>query len=110
MKKEEYQQLTIDELNYELQNGGRFVIYAWTLSFLILTQKRPSSDVYFLRKDEYAIKHGWPYLIASLFLGWWGIPWGPIYTIQSIFYAFTGKDVTQEVIDNWNGASKDNNG
>lgn len=110
MKKEEYQRLTIDELNYVLQDGGRFVIYTWTLSFLIMTQKRPSKDVYLLRKDEYAIKHGWPYLLASLFLGWWGIPWGPIYTIQSIFYAFTGKDVTQEVIDNWNRTSKDNMG
>jgi hypothetical protein len=33
-----------------------------------------------LRKE---IKRG---MIMSLFLGWWGIPMGPIKTIQSIFY------------------------
>jgi hypothetical protein len=34
-----------------------------------------------------------------MLLGWWGIPWGPIYTIQSFWVNFTGgRDVTREII------------
>lgn len=102
MAPEEYRNMSIEELNSELSNGGRFVIYTWTLSLIVITQRRGSSDVFFLRRDEWAIKHGWPYLILSLLLGWWGIPWGPIYTIQSIYYAFCGKDVTDEILSQFN--------
>ena len=38
-------------------------------------------------------------MLVSLLFGWWGIPFGPIYTIWSIAENFKGKDVTQEVID-----------
>ncbi|WP_256364380.1 hypothetical protein [Nostoc piscinale] len=35
----------------------------------------------------------------SLFLGWWGIPWGIIYTIQSVVTNLQGgKDVTPQVM------------
>jgi len=26
-----------------------------------------------------------PFTLLSLLLGWWGNPWGPIYTIQSLW-------------------------
>jgi hypothetical protein len=40
-----------------------------------------------------------PFTLLSLVLGWWGIPWGPIYTIQSVVINFQGgKDVTKEVL------------
>lgn len=104
MTLEEFQNMSPEEIGYELRHGGRFVIYTWTLSFIVMTQRRGSSEVYFLRRDEWAIKHGWPYLFLSLILGWWGIPWGPIYTIQSIYYAFCGKDVTSDVINHINHA------
>ena len=39
------------------------------------------------------------YTLISLLLGWWGIPWGPVYTIGSIFNNPTGgKDVTGDVL------------
>ena len=101
MNQEEYQQMTIEEINEELNAGGKFVIFYWTISYLIQTQRR-ASKIYFLKHDEFALKHGLKYLLPSLILGWWGFPWGPIYTIQSIFIAFFGKDVTNEVIDSYN--------
>jgi len=40
------------------------------------------------------------FTILTMLLGWWGIPWGPIYTIGSIFRNLSGGvDVTQEVIE-----------
>ena len=86
------------ELQQELQQGGKFVMYQYCISVLILTFKR-SSNVYFIRHEENAIVKGLPFTLLSLVLGWWGIPWGPIYTVQSVWVNFQGgKNVTQEVL------------
>lgn len=86
------------QLQQEIQQGGKFVIYQYCISILILTFKR-SSAIYFISHEENAVVKGLPFTLISLFLGWWGIPWGPIYTIQSIWVNFSGgKDITREVI------------
>ncbi len=86
------------ELQQELQEGGKFVMYQYCISILILTFKR-SSNVYFIRHEENAILKGLPFTSLTLLLGWWGIPWGPIYTIQSVWVNFQGgKNVTEEVL------------
>lgn len=97
MTRKEYEALSDAEIQYILADGGRFVVFTYTIS-LILVTFRQSSSVFLLRRGEWPIKHGWPYLLISLILGWWGIPWGPIYTIQSIFYAFAAKNVTAEIL------------
>ncbi len=89
--------LSTQQLINEVQHGGKFVVYYYAISIVIMTFRR-GSDVYFIRKSESAFKFGWKYLLISSILGWWGFPWGPIYTIQSIFTAFTGKDVTAEIM------------
>ena len=93
MKQEEFLSLSPDELFEEISNGGRFVIYRYVYSYIAMSERRPSK-VFFLKSGEPAIKHGWPYLLISLFFGWWGIPWGPIWTIQAIVQSFMGVDVT----------------
>jgi hypothetical protein len=86
------------ELQQELQQGGKFVVYQYCISVLILTFKR-SSNVYFIRHEENAVIKGLPFTLLSLVLGWWGIPWGPIYTVQSVWVNFSGgKDVTQQIM------------
>lgn len=41
-----------------------------------------------------------PYTMLTLFVGWWGIPWGPIYTIMCLATNLGGgKDVTSEVME-----------
>jgi hypothetical protein len=86
------------ELQQELQQGGKFVMYQYCISILILTFKR-SSRIYFIRHEENAVVKGLPFTLLTLLLGWWGIPWGPIYTIQSVWVNFQGgKDVTKEVL------------
>jgi hypothetical protein len=61
--------------------GGRFVVYPYCISIIVLSFKR-SSEVVFVEPA----KRGKPvrYVLVSLVLGWWGIPWGPVWTIQSI--------------------------
>jgi hypothetical protein len=90
--------LTGADLKTELQRGGRFVIYQYCISIVLLTFRRPS-DFHFVRGGENAVVKGLGYTLITLLLGWWGIPWGPIYTIGSFITNFGGgKDVTQEVI------------
>jgi hypothetical protein len=85
-------------LQQELQQGAKFVIYQYCISLLIITFKR-SSNIYFISHENNAVLKGIPFTLLSLLLGWWGIPWGPIYTIQSVWVNFNGgKDVTKEVL------------
>jgi len=87
------------ELEFELQRGAKFVLFQYCVSVIVLTFRRPS-DIYFIRQGENAVVKGLPFTLLSLVAGWWGIPWGPIYTIQSIYNnSRGGKDVTQAVVD-----------
>ena len=85
-------------LQQELASGGKFVVYQYCISVLIMTFNR-SSNIYFVPGSESRVLKGLGFSLLSFFLGWWGIPWGPIYTIQSLWVNFNGgKDVTQEVL------------
>ena len=84
-------------LQQEINQGGKFVVYQYCISILVMTFKR-SSGIYFIKSEENAVIKGLGFTLLTFLLGWWGIPWGPIYTIQSIIVNFQGgKDVTAEV-------------
>ena len=90
--------LTANDLQNEVDRGGRFLYFAYTVSFIIITFKR-TSGVYLIRGNENPRSKGLPYTLASFLLGWWGIPWGPKYTIRSVMTNLRGgKDVTDEVM------------
>jgi hypothetical protein len=90
--------MTMNELNMQVQAGGKFVIFQYCISVIVMTFRRPS-DIYFIKAGESAVSKGIGFTLLSLLLGWWGIPWGPIYTIASLVTNFNGgKDVTNEVL------------
>ena len=96
--------MSFDEVNLELQNGAKFVVFHYNFSLVIISFKR-TSDVYFLRPDESGFSKGLSYTLFSLLFGWWGFPWGLIYTIQSLITNLRGgRDVTAEVIASLNEA------
>jgi len=98
MKIQGIEGLSTDQINFELQRGGRFIIFQYAVSALIITFYRPS-DIYFVRPGENALGKGLPFSLLSLVAGWWGIPWGPIRTIQALVVNFRGgKDVTKEIV------------
>jgi hypothetical protein len=89
--------LTLDQLSAEIEKGGRFVTFLFCISALVLTFKQ-SSRIYFIRAGESGFKHSLQYTLFSLFLGWWGIPWGPIYTLETIITNLSGgRNVTSQV-------------
>ncbi|MFB9078978.1 hypothetical protein ACFFLS_10230 [Flavobacterium procerum] len=90
--------LRVAQVRDLVHQGGKFVIFPYTISFVLMTLKR-SSDIYFIRPDESSFKYSWGYAVLNLVVGWWGFPWGPIYTIGSAYHHVVGgKDLTQEVM------------
>jgi hypothetical protein len=86
------------DLSHELSRGGRFIVFTYCISILVMTFKRPSK-IYFLKAGESGLIRGLPYLMLSLLLGWWGFPWGPIYTLEAIIHTLSGgKDITREMV------------
>jgi hypothetical protein len=93
------------QLQEAVTQGGRFVIYQYCVSVFVMSFKR-SSSVYFVKAGESAAKPGMKFTLASLLVGWWGIPWGPIWTIGTIFRnSRGGVDVTGEVINALRGSA-----
>jgi hypothetical protein len=98
--------LSTDQISRELAQGAKFVIFQFTISVIVMTFRR-SSDIYFVRAGESAVVKGLPFTFLTLVLGWWGIPWGPIYSIGSLANSLSGgKDITQEVLSAINSPSK----
>jgi len=63
----------------------RFLLAA---SVIILSFKIPSR-YYIAGRDNLGLTKA-AYSLASLLFGWWGVPWGPIYTIQSLTKNLSG--------------------
>jgi hypothetical protein len=90
--------MTRQEIIAELDKGGRLVVYQYCIS-LILVSVLKTSSVHLIRAGEDAAAKGRKYTLLSVLLGWWGIPWGFIYTLRA---AATnqkgGLDVTADVL------------
>lgn len=96
-KIEGIENMTYKDLVKDIEKGGKFIYFSYAIS-LILFSGKDNSNIFYLPSGELPISKGFPYLILSLLLGWWGIPWGPIYTLQCIWISFTGNDVTGDVM------------
>lgn len=90
--------MTMTELKDEIERGGKFVYYQYCYSLLILT-KRESSPIYFVKKEESSLVKGLKYTLSSFLFGWWGVPWGLIYTpICIVKNLLGGKNITDQVM------------
>jgi hypothetical protein len=97
MKIEGIEGMSPDELRFELQRGAKFVFFYYSVSVLVISFRRPS-PVYFIPVGQNTLGKALPWTLLTLVAGWWGIPWGPIYTVQSLAVNLKGgKDVTAEL-------------
>jgi len=87
-----------EQIDQELQRGARFVMFQYCISVLVMSFKR-SSDIYFVKAGESTGKQKAGFCTLSLLLGWWGIPWGPIWTIATVARNLGGGvDVTADIL------------
>jgi hypothetical protein len=90
--------MTVGQVADGVRAGGRFVVFEYCISILIMTFKR-SSDVYYIPPGGGTAGRSIGYTLISLLLGWWGIPWGFIYTPMALATNLGGgKDVTAAVM------------
>jgi hypothetical protein len=86
--------MTIAQIQDEVDNGGKFVTYSYCISFIAISFRK-SSGIYFIRSHENSVIKGAPFTLVSLLFGWWGIPWGVIYTFASLYTNINGgKNIT----------------
>jgi hypothetical protein len=91
--------LSLAEIEAELAAGGRFVFFEYCLSLVFVTTRRASA-IRFLRRDDHGLLRGLPFSLLSFFFGWWGVPWGLIYTPLTLLTNLAGGcDVTAQVRD-----------
>jgi len=92
------EKLSQQQLDEALAQGGRFVFYQYCISVVFMSFKR-SSNIHFVQAGESSAKKGLSFTALSLVVGWWGFPWGPIWTIATAFKnSRGGVDVTAEVL------------
>ena len=88
--------MTAAQVHAEVSRGGKFVIYQYCVSVVFMSFRR-GSDIYFIPAG--GSNKGAKYSLLSLLLGWWGIPWGPIFTFQCLWNnSRGGKDVTAQIV------------
>ena len=94
---------TDKEIRELLNAGGKVVYFPYILSFILYTANN-SSKLFYIAPNESAFSsYGYKYFLISLLFGWWGIPFGPIYTIGAFFtILFGGTDITEEVLETIN--------
>lgn len=65
-----------------LDSSLRGTGFGYAVSLLVVTFRRPGSFGVFCSRCRK--KEAFKYSLVSGLFGWWGIPWGPIYTLQTI--------------------------
>jgi hypothetical protein len=89
--------MTVGELARELDQGAKIVVFEWCISLLVITLKR-ASDPHLIRPGQSAALKSLPWTLLSLVVGWWGLPWGLIYTPWTVVVNLRGgRDVTYDV-------------
>jgi hypothetical protein len=89
---------TPNEILFELDRGAKLVVYQYVISVVILTFRR-NSPLQLVPADSSAAAKSLPWTLLTFLLGWWGFPFGLIYTPMVLFQNLKGgRDVTQAVI------------
>lgn len=91
--------MSVDQLYDELSLGGRIMTYGYCVSILAMTFRLMSAP-YFIKAGEKNSKYCGKYNLRSILFGWWGLPWGPIYTIDMLRINSEKKHGGVDVTDN----------
>ncbi len=89
---------TVRQVCEEVANGGRFIIYPYVFSIIILSFRR-SSPIQYVPPGRSGAGKAIQWSLISMLFGWWGIPWGIFFTIGALWRnAAGGIDVTEPII------------
>jgi hypothetical protein len=81
----------------ESDSAGRWIAFEYCISLIAITLRRQSRPIH-IKTGQWVWLRGLPYVGVSLVFGWWGLPWGVIYTPVTVFANLTGGcDITAQV-------------
>jgi hypothetical protein len=90
---------TVEKLEQEVRAGGRFVIFDWNFSILVMSFQR-HTDLQWVGRGADGSGRATLWTLISMVVGWWGLPWGVIFTFSTMYHnALGGRDVTAAVLD-----------
>jgi hypothetical protein len=90
-----------EEIREEVERGARLVAYVYCVSFLVVTFKRATRP-YLIKGGHSRLGPGLPWALLTLLFGWWGFPWGLIYTPMALWQTLRGGvDLTDAWIDDY---------
>lgn len=90
--------MTLQQIEDDVLRGGRFRVFRWNFSVIIISFQR-TSGLHYIRSGHGPGPHAWPWTLLSLAIGWWGIPWGIFFTLQTLYTnCMGGKEMTAEVL------------
>jgi hypothetical protein len=98
MKAQEFLNLPPQQILDEIDRGARIVVFQYVISVVILTFRR-NAPLQYIGPGESAAVKSLPWTVLSFFLGWWGIPFGFIYTPMVLYRNLHGgTDVTPKLL------------
>ncbi|WP_147377103.1 hypothetical protein [Mangrovibacterium diazotrophicum] len=96
----------LQELTNQVEQGARFICFQYCISILFAVTLRRYSPAILVQQDDRIDSIRRKYNLMSVFFGWWGIPWGPIYTVRSLrLNRIGGIDITEDILLNINESS-----
>jgi hypothetical protein len=84
------------EIGELIDRGARVVVFRYVISIVVITFRRGATVL--VRPGQSVFVAGLPYTLLSLTCGWWGFPFGLIFTPIAVFQNLGGgDDVTAQV-------------
>ena len=79
--------------------GDRYRSLPYVISVVVFTMRRRLPDVRIFGADPWPMKDIWVAGGITMLLGWWGIPFGPVFSLHALGQLWNGgKDHTREML------------
>lgn len=98
-----------EEVRIHSNAKGKFVTYQWIIPLPLFMPVKRLSKVYFVNSLSEQKHYAKKYNLINLLIGWWGLPFGPVFLWKSIFLNNKGgMDVSDDVLLNLNQSDYNN--
>lgn len=100
------EELSLEQLQRQIEIGGKFIIYEYCISLFFAVSLQRFSPAFFIPVGEPQTKYKRKYDTLSSIFGWWAIPWGISKTLNGFkVNKGGGIDVTDDILLNLNEES-----